>query len=468
MKILLIVPDGVAVRNYLYSSFIEELQNSDAEIMIYHQISDAAISEIQSVQKKITNFQRIPLFIESPKARILRESLAYARLLRNKKTLNNNTIMSFWNKNQKGMKLKLLYRLSEIFGFFFSKSYKIILKFETIYTNSISRSKVIKTIEKDISAFNPDFILNLHQRATISAPIISVANALKIKTATVIFSWDNVPKARLISRYDYYFVWSDIMKSELKLLYPEIDCNQIEVVGTPQFEFYFKEEFHRSKFDFFNEFNLDATKKTICFSANDQTSPYEANYLQDICEQLSSLPKNLRPQIIFRRNPVDRSNRFDKVLRVYKNLIAISNPDWRVENNQTKSFAGMYPAYNDIQLLVNTVLHCDLVINLGSTMAHDFSVMNKPCLYLKYNPLEKSSFDVKKVYSFQHFSSMTGLDAVFWVNSKEEINAKILEALDCPENVAKDRKKWMQKIVAYPLQDCSKKIVKSIKLKIHN
>ena len=119
MKILLIVPDGVAVRNYLYSSFIEELQNRDAEIMIYHQISDAAISEIKSVQKKLTNFQKIPLFIESPKARILRESLSYARLLRNKKTLNNNTIMSFWNKNQKGMKLKLLYRLSETLGFFF-------------------------------------------------------------------------------------------------------------------------------------------------------------------------------------------------------------------------------------------------------------------------------------------------------------------------------------------------------------
>ncbi len=462
MKILLIVPDGVAVRNYLYSSFIEELQNRDAEIMIYHQISDAAISEIKSVQKKLTNFQKIPLFIESPKARILRESLSYARLLRNKKTLNNNTIMSFWNKNQKGMKLKLLYRLSEILGFFFSKSYKIILKFETIYTNSISRSKVIKTIEKDISAFNPNFILNLHQRAPISAPIISVANALKIKTATVIFSWDNVPKARLISRYDRYFVWSDLMKTELKLLYPEIDTNQIEVVGTPQFEFYFKKEFHKDKIDFFNEHGLNPNKKTICFSANDQNSPYESNYFEDICDEISKIDTTQSPQIIFRRNPVDKSNRFDKVLLKHKNLISIIDPDWRVESNHPKTFAAIYPAYNDIQLLVNTVLHCDLVINLGSTMAHDFSVLNKPCLYLNYDPVSNSDFKVKEVYDFQHFRSMAGLDAVGWINSKAEINSKILVTLNFPDKLAMDRKKWMQIIVAHPINESSKKIANEI------
>jgi hypothetical protein len=112
--------------------------------------------------------------------------------------------------------------------------------------------------------------------------------------------------------------------------------------------------------------------------------------------------------------------------------------------------------------LVNTVLHSDLVINLGSTMAHDFSVANKPCLYLNYNPVSNSNFKVKDVYNFQHFRSMDGLEAVGWINSKLEIRDKILRALNFPDEIASDRKKWMQKIVAHPIIENSKKIADEI------
>ena len=462
MKIVLIVPDGVGVRNYIYSSFIEELQNRGAEIMIYHQISDAAILEIKNVQKNIKIYQKLPVFIEKPIARIIRESIAYARLLRNKRILQNDTIMSFWNKNPKGLKLKLTYFCSEILGYFFSKSNNIVLLFENIYAKSVAKTSIIKTIERDILSFNPDFILNLHQRAPVSAPIISVANKLKIKTATVIFSWDNIPKARLVSRYDTYFVWSDLMKTELKLLYPEIDNKQIQVVGTPQFEFYFKKEFQKTKTKFYQENGLNISKKTICFSSNDQTSPYESHYFEDICEEINKLDSSIRPQIVFRRNPVDKSNRFDEVLFKYKNLVYVIDPDWRTEKNANSYFTAIYPAYNDVQLLTNTVLHCDLVVNFGSTMAHDFSVLDKPCLYLNYNPVSNSIYQVADVYKFQHFKSMVGLDAVGWLNSKSEIGVKIMEALDFPDKIAKDRVKWMQKIVNHPLQKNSEKIAESI------
>ena len=165
---------------------------------------------------------------------------------------------------------------------------------EALYDVEISKDPIFDKIAKDIEQLNPDYILNLHQRAPISAPIIAVAKKKKIRTATVIFSWDNVPKARLISRYDKYLVWSEIMKSELSLLYPEIEKSSIQVVGTPQFEFYFDEKYSKSREAFFTEFGLDCNKKTICFSANDLSSPYEAIYLEDVCEAISKMDKDKR------------------------------------------------------------------------------------------------------------------------------------------------------------------------------
>jgi len=462
MRVLLIVPDGVAVRNYLYSSFIAELEKQGSKVMLYHQISEKAIEEVKFVQPNIVLIKQIPAFIESPKARLWRESNVYARLLRNKKILSNNTIMAFWNNKVKGWKKRVLLEISEILGSAISSSYKAILKFDKLHEKEIARSKIISKIEKDFDVFNPDFVLNLHQRAPISAPVIVVAKKRKIKTATVIFSWDNVPKARLISRYDRYFVWSELMKSELCLLYPEIKNDNVEVVGTPQFEFYFQDKLLRAKEDFFKEYGLNPNKKTICFSANDSSSPYEQNYLEDLGSELSKIDGDIRPQVLFRRCPVDKSDRFDEVLKKYKSFIFPIDPDWRLGSNHSNSFSITYPSYNDLQLLVNTIRHCDAVINFGSTMAHDFAVFQKPCLYLNYDPINNSVYKVEDVYKFQHFKSLDELDAVGWINHKNEIIEKVKQVIENPNQVGKDKKVWMKKIVKYPLQDCSENLAKTI------
>jgi hypothetical protein len=95
-------------------------------------------------------------------------------------------------------------------------------------------------------------------------------------------------------------------------------------------------------------------------------------------------------------------------------------------------------------------------------MVHDFAVYNKPCLYLNYDPVENSSFKVKDVFDFQHFRSMQNLNAVGWINSKEEFQDKIQRAINNPENTGDYRMQWLQKIVKHPLQNNSSTLAKEI------
>ena len=126
-------------------------------------------------------------------------------------------------------------------GEFFEKRYEILTTKTSAYKNVIA----------DLEEIKPDFIINLHQRAPITTPVIMAAKVLGIKNSTVIFSWDNVPKARLISRPQNYFVWSALMKKQLCLLYREINPKNVFVVGSPQFEFHKREEFRLTKETFF-------------------------------------------------------------------------------------------------------------------------------------------------------------------------------------------------------------------------
>lgn len=462
MKIILIIPDGVVVRNYLYSDFVNELTKRGFEIYVFHQIPNAAVAEIKSVSHDIKEFNFIPYFTEPFIARIIREVVVYARLLINKKKLKNETILYFWSRNQKGFKRKFLLNLSEFLGFFVSKSYGVILFLEKKYFNLMLKTNVAQELSKEIDRIEPDIVLNLHQRSMTSAPIINYSRSKAIITSTVIYSWDNVPKARMVSSYDYYFVWSELMKNDLDLLYPEIDSNKVMVVGTPQFEFYFNKKLHLTKSEFFEKYKLDVNKKTICFSSNDTSSPYDPNYLKDLCEEISKIEAAVRPQILFRINPFDKSGRFSSILEQYKNLVFVVNPDWRTENEGDANFINIFPSYNDISLLVNTVLHSDVVVNLGSTMAHDFAVMNKPCLYFNYDPEVNSKLPVKEVYQFQHFRSMNNLEAVGWINTKLEIAAKILKAIEEPNQTGKDRTKWMELIVKHPLNENSNNLANEL------
>lgn len=463
MKIILIIPDGVVVRNYLYSNFVNELTHKGFEIYVFHQIPKPAVKEIELITNSIKEFHFIPFFKEPALARTIREIVVYARLLYNKKVLQNETIMYFWNNNKKGFKRKILANVSETVGYLLSKSYKTIVYLEKVYDRLMTKTSVYQDVGKKIMEINPDVVLNLHQRSTVSSPIVAFCNSNSIPSSTVIYSWDNVPKARLISRYDHYFTWSDLMKRELLTLYPEIKEPQVKVTGTPQFEFYFEEKYKKTKADFFKQYSLDVSKKTVCYSANDTSSPYEVTYFSDVCDAIDSMAADEKPQIIFRRNPFDKSNRFKSILEQYKHLITEVDPDWRTENPDDKDFVTIFPTLNDIQLLVNTVLHSDVVINIGSTMAHDFAVMNKPCLYLNYDPVEASRLPVKDVYDFQHFRSMKNLEAVGWINSKSEIIQKISIALNRPETIAKDKNKWMEIIVQHPLDKNSANLANEIK-----
>lgn len=452
-KILLLFPDGVGIRNYLYSDVVKHL-DKDFRIVIWSPLPEAAFEEVKILHNLNFEFKQIVLQSESILTRVFRESATFGRLIVNSKKTKNPTILTNWNYHPKTLKLKFLNKISIYLGSWASISYDRIVKLELKAQNHWSLS-VINKYKNDLEALNLSSIFIAHQRVAALMPICIAAKELNIPVISAIYSWDNLPKARLAVRADRYLVWSEYMKEEMQLYYPEIPQKIVIVTGTPQFEFYHKQDLQISREDFANKYGLDLDKKWICYSGDDTlTSPNDPLYLKDVMDALLSKNKLNEIQLIFRRCPADFSNRYDAVLREYKNIFCM-DPLWHTTQTGWNFF---FPKFGDVSLLVNLAFHCDLVINVGSTMAHDFAVFNKPCLYLNYKHRENSHWSSEIVYQFQHFRTMRGLEAVGWLNSPDEIAEKIHLALTHPEQVGKDRKKWLEKIVHHPLEDNSRKI----------
>jgi len=97
-------------------------------------------------------------------------------------------------------------------------------------------------------------------------------------------------------------------------------------------------------------------------------------------------------------------------------------------------------------------------------MALDFALFDHPGLFLKYDHEKNQEWKTETVYRFQHFKSMDGLDAVGWINSKDEILTKVRLAIDHPDKIATDRQVWLKKITVNPrVQPASKRILQELK-----
>ena len=301
--------------------------------------------------------------------------------------------------------------------------------------NELERnSKLYDRSLEQLKRHQPAVVFSTTQRATKSIAPLLAAKDLGIPTVSFVYSWDNVPKAMMVVEADYYFVWSTLMKEQMIKYYPDIAEDRIIITGTPQFEPHFKNDKLLSREDFFKEHGLDTNKRYICFSGDDvTTSPLDQLYLRDLARSIEILnEKGYNLGIIFRRAPVDISTRFDQVLEDYDHLIISIDPLWKKYGEYWNL---LLPEKEDFWLLSNICEHCEIVVNICSSMVFDFAIHGKPCIYLNYEQpeLKKGIRDIGQNYKYVHFRSMPSKDAVVWAKSPTEITSGIEKLLENPE-----------------------------------
>ncbi len=448
-NILLLVPDGTGIKNYLYSRVFQDITQP---IVLFHNFDEETLAYIKqhvTIARDIT----IPTYHESLKERWYRELIHVARIKYNARTTKNPTILKFWKKKKGGLKKKLFYgsvaRASRLI-----RSYEKIRKLEEKYQASLRANPFYDEVTAILEKEQISSVFCTHQRALKAPTVFAAAQDQGIKATTVIYSWDNIPKARLALRADQYLVWSEHMKKELLYFYSELSSEAIHVTGTPQFEFYFDTENIMSKEALAAQYDLDPTKKWICFSGDDVgTSPHDPQYLHDIAEALRVSNLQNEVQLIFRRCPVDVSGRYEEVIAKFEELIAPMPPLW---NFNKKVWTAVYPTFDDVKLLVSLAKHADAVINVGSTMAFDFGMFQKPCIYINYDAVDDPNWSTKTIYQYQHFRSMPSQKAVYWMQDKRTIAATIQQALSASNT---DIQSWFEVVVNHP-QNASENIQK--------
>ena len=314
---------------------------------------------------------------------------------------------------------------------------------------------------RTFQTLRPSVVFASHQRPPeVLAPVLA-ARSLGIPTATFVFSWDNLTsKGRILAPFEHYLVWSALMREELLRFYPSVAPEQVHVVGTPQFEPYTDRSLEWTRQDFCARLGLDPDRPIICYSGGDAgTCPDDAAHVRLILEMIRGGRIPGRPQLLLRPSPVDNGSRYAAMRDAFPELVYCP-PTWRHPEPERWSLA--VPTADDLPLLANLTRHCDVNVNVASTMTLDFALHDRPVVNVAFDmsqppPLGMPIWDL--YYQYDHYRPVMELGAARIARSPDALAAHIAAYIADPALDREGRRRLVELQVMSPLAGASERIL---------
>ncbi|MCP9496605.1 MAG: hypothetical protein MSG64_19380 [Pyrinomonadaceae bacterium MAG19_C2-C3] len=423
MRAVILLPDGVGVRNFLLSPFLKQMGEAGEVCVLRAMPQDDLTGQLANLPEEWRTEARCEDLLphrETPASLTLRNALAYAQMhwaqtksmrLRLQRT---RPVKGSW-------RTQASFRLARVIGRVAASPGGIAL-LDRWHGREVARMPETEHYRKLFREFKPSVLFCSHQRPGSILPPVLAAKSLGIPTATFIFSWDNLTsKGRIAAPFDFYFVWSEQMRDELLRYYPDVDEKQIHIVGTPQFDPYDDASLLWSRAEFFARISADTSRPLLCYSGGDVGNyPPEPEFVRILMRQIREGHIKGNPQVLLRPAPVDDGARYDSVRREFPELI-YAQPAWV---RTSEKWSQILPTLDDVNFLTNLTYHADLNINLASTMTLDFALRDKPIVNVAFDVDGVPPYGVPiwdYAYDSEHYRPVVELGAVRCACCPEEL-----------------------------------------------
>ena len=458
-KLGIVITDGVGFRNFVMSDFVTEASKQFEEIIIYSGLPKSCYSSFNGANVEI---RELPLFVEGKWTWFFRKwkELAHLQQYKTFYGMNDNLVSGYPKSNSvRALLIKGLYFFTRIIH-----SIGSILFAEKMQFLSFSNDEITKGYIDLLHQDKPSHLFFTHQRPPYLAPFLYAGIKNKISVSTFIFSWDNLAsKGRMLGAFDYFLVWSDLMKTELLYFYPNVKKENVTVVGTPQFEPYVMEKYKTEKEDFYSKFNLDWYKKTICFSCADASiGQNDPLVIRAIAQAIRENAIGLPCQFLVRTSPAESPERFASIKKEFPEIIW-NNPKWILtRENHTESWSQRIPSEEDIKDLRSLLEYVDLNVNMCSTMSLDFMLFDKPVINTVFGNPDNGLYDDQRFLGYDHFKKVVDSQSVTIAKNATELIVQINEALINPILRTVQRTTMIDLQIGEPLSGTSKRIVATL------
>ncbi len=457
MKLALLLPDGVGVRNFLLGPFARAAVTR-GPVALFHVIPDALVADYAAPFGASMTWHSLRPFDAGRVAETLGSALGYAHM--------------HWG-DTRAMRRRLAIRphAPTVGRWAMTTTARLVGRAAATeagiswlarqHQARAAAAPAVAHYRRTFQTLRPSVVFASHQRPPeVLAPVLA-ARSLGIPTATFVFSWDNLTsKGRILAPFEHYLVWSALMREELLRFYPSVAPEQVHVVGTPQFEPYTDRSLEWTRQDFCARLGLDPDRPIICYSGGDAgTCPDDAAHVRLILEMIREGRILGRPQLLLRPSPVDNGGRYAAVREAFPELVYCP-PTWR--HPEPDRWSRAVPTADDLPLLANLTRHSDVNVNVASTMTLDFALHDRPVVNVAFDmsqppPLGTPIWDL--YYQYDHYRPVMELGAARIARSPDSLAAQITAYLADPSLDREGRRRLVELQVMSPLAGASERIL---------
>lgn len=449
-RILLVVPRGEAVRNFLYSNMLSSLAER-ARVALLSVVDDESLLRgVHEYVEEIIPLHHVPQARWVSRVRTLTEN-AHDRWLWSEVAKNNWELRDRraveqekrWQRFFVKTLARMLARRPAL------RPLTRLVRYGTLRTPGTGEFRRL------FERLRPSLVFNCSHIHGIAGELpMMVAHQMGIPTAGFIFSWDNLTsRSRIFVPYDHWFVWHRGMKRQLLEIYPEIPPENVLITGTPQFDFHFDQRFEMSREELCRAIGVDSQRPFILYTTGIANHFYEEHrHVESVARLLRDIGIEPKPQLVVRTYVKGTSPEMKALAEQgLPNTVfppVLWEPVWQT------------PRYEDLPIYTNLLRHCALGINAASTVSLELMIFDKPIINLDFDPPGADlpwCMGYQRHIRFDHYRPVAESGAVMVARSERDMAIMLKRGLESPRADSAARRNFLACTFGEALDGCAAK-----------
>jgi hypothetical protein len=319
-----------------------------------------------------------------------------------------------------------------------------------------------RAVEQQLRQLKIDVVFSLTPFLNDEEMIARVGTLSGIPSAVALLSFDNLTTRPWIPvTFDLYLLWNRHNADQLHRGYPQSVEREVKIVGSPQFDFYWKPEYIWSDGEWRDRLGLPPDRPVLLFAGGYFTcAPHEPQFLGQLDDAIEANEIPGKPIILFRRHPVDPLERWQGVLRRAKNVL-VDNP-WQLG---VKILGHTNIGTDDICKLASTLYYSGVHVNVASTMTIDGAIFDRYQVGPAYDDSPSRKYDraAYECYQQEHFLPITQSGGMAIARSRQELILAARAGFTDPAQMREGRRRIVEEICTFSDGKCSQRVASALR-----
>jgi hypothetical protein len=283
-----------------------------------------------------------------------------------------------------------------------------------------------------------------------------------VPSAAAILSFDNLTTRPWIPiTFDLYLLWNRHNVEQLRRGYPQTAGSETKIVGSPQFDFYWKPEYLWNEAEWRSRLGLPPDRPVLLFAGGYFTcAPHEPQFLGQLDDAIEASEIPGKPIILFRRHPVDPLERWQGVLQRSKHIL-VDNP-WQLG---AKILGHTNIGTEDIAKLASTLYYSGVHVNVASTMTVDGAIFDKAQVGPAYDDSPSRKYDraAFECYQQEHFLPIAQSGGISIARNRKDLILAVRAGFTNPEHMHEGRQRIVEEICTFNDGKCAQRVALAVR-----